>query len=121
MRHKVVALLLAGLFVVSAASTAWAHCGGWSPSVADRHACCRTGAMASESRVTACCAMSEQSDDQGPLEGRFAAVPLQMVRHISASFATVTLPAAVVAPRAAVFLLRPSSVPLYLRQVSLLI
>jgi hypothetical protein len=120
MSRRLVALVLAGLFLASAASTAWAHCTGWSPSVADRHACCRSGAMETVARATACCAMSEQSDDSGPAEARVAAGPVKMARHAPQPVALVMpgpalpLPPPVVVPAF-------SSVPLYLRQLSLLI
>jgi hypothetical protein len=84
---------LPGLFVVATASEAWAHCAGWSRSVADRHACCRGGQLASESRATACRAMSEQADDTAPVEARVAVTPLQVARHVSAAFMALAPPA----------------------------
>jgi hypothetical protein len=120
MSHRLVALVLAGLFVTSAASTAWAYCAGWAPSVADAHACCRHGALARDTRATACCGMSEQSDDAGPIEARVAAVPIKVVRHAAPSFVGV-LPVVAALHETRASSISPRSVPLYLRQVSFLI
>ncbi|MBM3817846.1 MAG: hypothetical protein FJW14_02340 [Acidimicrobiia bacterium] len=120
MSHRLVALVLAGLFLTSAASAAWAHCVGWSSSVADRHACCRGGAMAPEARATACCAMSQQSDESGPVEARVAAAPVKMVRHAPQPVALV-VPGPAPAFHAPVAVPAFDSVPLYLRQSALLI
>jgi hypothetical protein len=121
MSHRLVALVLAGVFLTSAASTATEQCAGWSRSVADAHACCRTGAMTRDARATACCAMTQQSGDAGPIEARVAAVPITYVRHAAPSFAVAVTVSAAAVPDARPRVPGPSSVPLYLRQLSLLI
>jgi hypothetical protein len=119
MSHRLLALVLAVLFLVSAASMAWAQCAGGALAVADAHACCRGGALAAEPRATACCTMSGQSDDSGPIEGRVAAGPVKTARYEA--------PLAFVVPGSAPAFHAPAPVqtfavvPLYLRQSSLLI
>lgn len=120
MSHRLVAFVLAGLFLTSAASAAWAQCAGWSPSVADRHACCRGGALASEARATACCAMSEQSDDSSPVEARVAATPVKVARSALLPV-PLAIPGYTVALHASIPVRTFTAVPLYLQQVSLLI
>lgn len=112
--------MLAVLFVTPAGATAWAHCAGWSPSVADRHACCRGGALETTARATACCAMSERSGGRGPVEAPVATGPVKMARYEAPPVA-LAVPVAVSALHAPVLVPAFSPVPLYLRQVSLLI
>jgi hypothetical protein len=120
MSNRLMALVLAGMFLTSAASAAWAHCIGGALSVADAHACCRSGAMATETRATACCAMSDQSGDRGPIEARVTSGALKAVRHDAPPVA-LAIPACASALHAPIVTHTSGSVPLYLRQVSLLI
>jgi hypothetical protein len=121
MARKLLAIVLAGLFVASAASTALAHCGGWLPLAADRHACCRGGQMASTTRATACCAMSEQADDTAPTEARVGTPPPTVARHVAPAALAAVATDAFLAARSADHPAASGFVPLYLRQLSLLI
>jgi hypothetical protein len=76
--------------------------------------------MAVQTRATACCTMSGQTDDPGPIEVRVAVGPVKMARHAAPS-ATLVLPVFAPAFDAPAVVHTVSCVPLYLRQVSLLI
>jgi hypothetical protein len=122
MLRKPVAALLVGLVVASAASTALAHCGGWLALLADRHACCRGGTFASDTRATTCCASAEQADDTAPIETRTTATPPTLIRHATPALAAAALQApAPVVIRSFDRDSAPRAVPRYLRQLSLLI
>jgi hypothetical protein len=122
MLRKLVAALLVGLVVASAASTALAHCGGWLASLADRHACCRGGTMASDTRATSCCASAELADDTAPAETRAAATSPTLIRHATPALALAAArPVASVVIRSSDRDSLQGAVPLYLRQQSLLI
>ena len=95
-----------------------AECAGWA---AGRHPCCANrGGMASETALTPCCGMSEQSNDAAPPETQAAGPSLKLLAPHFAAFVdpgAVRMPIPVesfAARRAAV-------VPLYLQQASLLI
>ena len=113
--------LLAALVVTVLVAPALTECAGWAVSAAGRHICCGArGGMAPETRMTDCCAMSEQSNDATPPDAQIARPVLKL-----ADLHVVLLadPLAARTPFAIedVALRRAAVVPLYLRQASLLI
>ena len=113
--------LLAVLVVAVLVAPALTECAGWAASTAGRHICCgNSGGMAPETRMTDCCAMSEQSNEAIPPDARIARPILKLVDFHFVPFgdflAAPTLLS--VDNRAA---RRAAVVPLYLRQASLLI
>ena len=116
-RHRVLAALIVAVLVAPALT----ECAGWGEFEAGRHICCgNRGGMASESRMTDCCAMSQPSTDATPPDAQMARPMLKLVDlqfvPLGDGLAART-PVSVedgAARRAAV-------VPLYLRPASLLI
>jgi len=117
-KQRVLAALVMAVLIVPAIT----ECAGWAAFSADRHICCgNRGGMAPDTRMTDCCAMSEQASDATPPDAQIARPMLKLVDLQVVSFdgrlaAHMPTSADVVAAahRAAV-------VPLYLRQASLLI
>ena len=113
---KFVAVLVVAVLVAPALT----ECAGWATSAAGRHICCGTrGGMAPETRITDCCAMSEQSNDATPPDAQIARPVLKLVNLPFVPFDTL-------APRTPISVgdgaaRRAGVVPLYLRQASLLI
>jgi hypothetical protein len=97
------------------------ECVGWVASAAGRHLCCgNRGAMASETRMTPCCAKPAQSSDATPPDTQIARPVLTLLGpHLvpaSDTFVARTpVPFDTFGPR------RAAVVPLYLQQASLLI
>lgn len=114
---RVVALVVVG-FLVAPAIT---ECAGWAASATGRHICCgNRGGMASETRMTDCCAMSEQSSDTAPPETQASRPSLKL---LTPHFVPVVDIGALRAPipDESFTARRAPVVPLYLQQASLLI
>ena len=113
---RIAAALVVGVLVAPAIT----ECAGWA-SAAGRHICCgNRGGMAPETRMTDCCAMSEQSNDAAPPDTQAARPTLTLLNpHI----VPVVDPSAVRTPiPVESFAARTASVvPIYLQQASLLI
>jgi len=109
------------LVVTVLVAPALTECVAWAASDAGRHICCgNRGGMAPETRMTDCCAMSEQSNDATPPDAQIARPLLKLtnLHFVSLGDAPVSrVPVTVenVAAR------RAAVVPLYLQQASLLI
>ena len=116
---RFMALIFAGLLVAPAI----AECAGWALSEAGRHVCCANrGEMASETSMTDCCGISQQSNDAVPPDTQEGRVSFKLLGSPFAQFADLLLSwrspffnESSFAPRLTSF------VPLYLRQGSLLI
>jgi hypothetical protein len=119
---RTVALRTAALVVVGVmVAPAIAECAGWTSAVG-RHACCRDrGPLAPETRMTNCCAMSEQSTDGAPPETSPARTPLKLLSPHLAPVALSSFSSHAVLPGESCSLRRASVVPLYLQQAPLLI
>ena len=115
--------VLAVLVVTVLIAPALTECAGWAVSAAGRHICCgNRGGTAPETRMTDCCAMSEQSNDATPPDAQIARSTLKLVNlqfvplvDTLAARTPISIPVDDVAAR------RAAVVPLYLRQASLLI
>ena len=111
---RTAALVLVGILVVPAIT----ECVGWA---AGRHPCCTNRAgMATETALTPCCGMSEQSNDTAPPETQAAGPSLKL---LAPHLATLVDPGAVRVPIPVESFAarRAVVVPLYLQQASLLI
>jgi hypothetical protein len=108
----IVGLLMAPAIIESA---------GWS-SAAGRHACCRDrGPLAPETRMTNCCAMSEQSNEGAPPETQPVRTTLKLLAPQVVPVALSTFASQALLPGESSSLRRAAIVPLYLQQASLLI
>jgi hypothetical protein len=115
---RLVAVFVVGVIVAPAII----ECAGWSVSAAGRHACCRDrGPLAPDTRMTNCCAMSEQSNDGAPPENQPARTPLKLFAPHFVTVALSSMSARPLLPGESSLLRRAAAVPLYLRQASLLI
>ena len=113
--------MLAALVVAVLAAPALTECAGWASSAVGRHICCGDrGGMAPETRMTDCCAMSEQSNDATPPDAPITRPILKLVDlHFAPLADTLVARTRIVVGDLAG---RPAAVvPLYLRQASLLI
>jgi hypothetical protein len=116
-KHRLLAVLVVTALVVPALT----ECAGWASSDAGRHICCgNRGGMASDTRMTDCCAMSQQSNDATPPDAQIARPVLKLVDPQFAPF-TDTFAARAPIPVEDVTARSAAVVPLYLRQASLLI
>jgi hypothetical protein len=120
--HRSVALRTVALLVVAVlVAPAITECAGWADSAAGRHICCgNRGGMAPETRMTDCCAMSEQSNDAAPPDTQTARPALKLldphvVPVVDAGAARTPIPVESFAARMA------AGVPFYIQQASLLI
>lgn len=113
--------LLVALVVTVLVAPALTECAGWAVSAAGRHICCGNGGgMAPETRMTDCCAVSEQSNDATPPDPQIARGALKLVDlHFVPLADTLAARTPISVEDAAAR--RAAVVPLYLRQASLLI
>jgi hypothetical protein len=113
--------VLAALVVTVLVAPALTECAGWAVSAAGRHVCCgNRGGMAPETRMTDCCAMSEQSNEATPPDAQSARPFLKLVDlHFLPLADTLAARPPISLEHAAAR--RAAVVPLYLRQASLLI
>lgn len=113
--------LLAALVVTVLVAPALTECAGWAASAVGRHICCANlGEMAPETRMTDCCAMSEQSSSATPPDAPIARPVLKLVDLHSVPLAD-TLVARTRISADDLAARQAAVVPLYLRQASLLI
>ena len=119
--HRSSALRTVALLVVAVlVGPAITECAGWIASAAGRHLCCGSRGMASETRMTDCCAKPAQSSDATPPDTQTARPVLTLLgpHFVPAGdiFAARTpVPCDTFVSR------RAAVVPLYLQQASLLI
>jgi hypothetical protein len=120
--HRSAALRTVALLVVAIlVGPALTECVGWVASAAGRHHCCgNRGAMASETRMTPCCAKPAPSSDATPPDTQTTRPVLTLLgpHFVPASdpfVARTPVPLDAFVPR------RAAVVPLYLQQSSLLI
>jgi hypothetical protein len=113
--------VLAALVVTVLVAPALTACAGWAVAAAGRHICCgnRDG-MASETRMTDCCAMSEPSSDATLPDAQITRPVLKLVALHFVPLGD-TLAARTPIPVEDVTARQVAVVPLYLRQASLLI
>ncbi len=114
---RTVALLVVAVLVGPAIT----ECAGWAVSAAGRHLCCgNRGGMASETRMTECCAKPAQSNDATPPETQTARPVLTLLGPHFVP-AGDTFAARTPVPCDTFVSRRAAVVPLYLQQASLLI
>ena len=120
---RTAALRSVALFIVVAlVAPAIVECAGWSSSAVGRHACCRDrGPLAPETRMTNCCAMSEQSNEGAPPETQPVRTPLKLLGPHVVPVALSGVSSRTLLPGESSWLRRAAIVPLYLQQASLLI
>jgi len=114
---RTIAVCIVGLLVAPAIieSAGWSSSGG-------RHACCRDrGPLAPETRMTNCCAMSEQSNEGAPPETQSVRTPLKLLAPHFVAVALSTFSSRTFLPGESSSWRRTAFVPLYLQQASLLI
>ena len=116
--RRVIALLVAALLIASSVEAGALVCTPTVPGVTSHHTCCPDGVpMAAPSPAT-CCAVAQGTGQQGPAEARVDAPALQVIsiQPHDVPLGSRTQPLYPDGPPP-----ESAAVPLYLRQLSLLI
>ena len=117
---RLTALLLALLFTASTAGAEWVLCAAPARTAAASHACCADMEMAVNAEdAAACCAVSQQTRERGPLESSLASAPAIAVPPLAVNAVSfVPVPSSLRAHSSAPL---ASSTPIYLHHRTLLI